>query len=446
MRRIVIIPLALIAAACHDQPTGIEPAGPSLAKSPAAGAVAPITVVPSAPRSLGYTNGDVYRYPNLPEPDVGGDRVVWRWAASPYYGDASIFQAQLPSGTAAELSSGANSGPRTSGRYTTWQDGTSTIVVLDNTTGQRRRIEGQWPLALSVEAAGDRLAYLDVTAQTVMLYDIRTGEQRVITRWGTDGAPYNYVRDIGFDGRYLALIADGGMGSSGLGMVVHDTWTGTSRVAVPFGQGYMTGPSVDRGRVVFSMDVAGGGHPVFLYDIASGTTRQLSSNAPRAQTNPEISGDLVVWDDTRQDQQPAYVYNHDVYLYDLAAGMEMPLASGPEWTSNPRVDGGRVVYTERRNNRWEVMLVELVPVTLPALREELRRMTASGAVRNAGVARSLEQFLSQAASAQAAGNRARTEHWLRQFADQVRRHAGRQIDAAAARRLEGMAAGVIARM
>lgn len=440
MRRIYLLPFAaLAAAACQDQPTGPETPVPVLAKSPAEGAP-PITLIPSAPRVLGHTVGDAYRYHNRPDPDIGGDRVVWRYAANPYYGDVQVYQTLASTGAQTLLSSGSHSGPRTSGRYTTWQDGVGAIVVLDNATGQRRRIEGQFPLSASVEIAGDRLAYMDVNAQTVSVYDIPTGVSRTVVRYGS-GTSYDYVRDIGFDGRYLAWISDGGMGVSGLGMAIHDTQTGQERVAVPFGQGFMTGPSVDRGRVVFSMD-ADGQHPVFLYDIASGSTRRLS-NAPRAQQYPEISGDLVVWEDTRNDPHQPYVFNYDVYLYDLRAGVEMPLANGPEWTSAPHVDGTRVVYTQRRENRWEVMLVELAPASLPGLREELRRAVAAGAVRNQGLARSLENVLAQAASA---GSRARTEERLRHFAAQVRQHAGKQIDAAAARRLEGMAAGVIARL
>ncbi|HYR10059.1 MAG TPA: hypothetical protein VEQ60_19965 [Longimicrobium sp.] len=445
MRRIAVLPLALIMAACQDQPTGPEPGdGPSLAAAKKEPAVAPITVIASPPRSLGYTQGDVFRYHNRPEPDLGGDRVVWRHMENPYYGSVNVFQAHLPGGATTRLAElGTYAGPHTSGRYTTWQDGETGIMLLDNVTGQRRRIEGTQPFAGSVDIAGDKLAYLDLGTQAIMVYDIPTGARLTVALWGP-AVTYHYVRGMGFDGRYVAWISDGARGESGLGLVVNDIVTGREIVAVPFGQGSMSGPSVDRGRVVFSMQV-GDRESVFLYDIASGTTRRIS-DAPGRQTNPEISGDLIVWDDTRQDNNPAYVFNHDVYLYDLKAGVETPLANDATWSGDPQVDGSRVVWTERRNNRWEVLVVDLVPVSLPALRDELRRMTASGAVRSAGVARSLDAFLSQATAAQSAGNRARAADRLRQFAAHVRQHAGKQIEASAARRLEGLAAGVIARL
>lgn len=448
MRRIVLVPLAVLAAAaCQDHPTA-----PSASAAPDAATEArlqptsasPITYFASPARMLGFTVGEAYRYTNQPEPDLGGDLVVWRYMADPYYGDATVHQFQVSTGTTTQVARiSTYAGPHTSGRYTTWQDGLTGIMVLDNATGQRHRIAGQWPHSESVDIGGDRVAFIDIDAQTVEVYDGATGGRRVIARFGS-GTPYYRVRDLGTDGRYVAWIAEGSGERSGMGMVVHDLQTGEDRVAVPFEQDRMTGPSVDAGRVVFSMD-AGEQHPVFLYDVASGTTRRLSADAPSAQQDPEISGDLVVWEDTRQDDNPAYTFNHDVYLYDLRTGVEMPLANGPEWTSDPQLDGGRVVWTQRNGDRWEVMLAELAPASLAGLRDELRRMVESGAVP-ARTGSQLERLLARAASGEAAGDRAQVERWLSKFTAQVRRHAGRQIERAAAGRLEGMAAGVLARM
>jgi hypothetical protein len=449
MRRFTLLPLALIAAAaCQDQPTGPDVAaidGPSLAAVRKGPAAAPIPWIFSTPQSLGYTTGDAFRYPNRPEPDLGGDRVVWRHMESAFYGNVNVFQALLSAGGTTKLAELTTyAGPHTSGRYTTWQDETTGIKVLDNATGQTQRIEGMWPFAGSVDIAGDKLAYLDIDARTVNVYNIATGQGRVVATWGGPDASYYYVRAVGFDGRYVAWISDGGMGMSGLGMAVFDTWTDQEHVAVPFGQGMMTGPSVDAGRVAYSLEV-GDRESIFLYDIASGTTRRIS-DAPGRQTNPELSGGLIVWDDTRQDQNPAYVFNHDVYLYDLETGLEMPLANDATWSGDPQLDGSRVVWTERRNDRWEVLVTELAPVTLAVLRDELRRAIASGVVRRPGVAQALGELLSQAERGAAQGNDARVAERLHHFAAYANHHGRKHIDAATAERLEGLAAGVVARL
>jgi beta propeller repeat protein len=450
MRRIALLPLAvLVLAACHDQATG--PTGPdaevetlALAKLKTSGA-APITLFPGPERTVAVTTGgDVFRYPNRPLPDLGGGRVVWRSLDDPYWGPTQVHDVDLATGAQRHLATvHAYAAPQTSGRYTLWQEDGTGMTLLDNATGERRRIEATSPASLSAKIAGDRIAFMDYGSNEIVVYDIATGQRRTIATWG-QGSDYYHVRDIGFDGRYVALISDGGMGVSGLGLAVHDTWTGAVRVAVPFGQGRMTGPSVDAGRVVYSL-AEGGRHGIYLYDVASGQTRRLT-DSPRSQEYPEISGDLVVWEDTRQETNPAYVFNYDVYLYDLRAEVELPLATSATWSGTPRVDGTRVIWTERRGDRWEVVLVELTPASIEGLRQQLRAALGTGTGRSSGIVRSLEVFLSRAAAAQAAGDRSRAEAALRQFAAHVHQHAGKQIDAAVAARLEGMAMGVIARL
>jgi len=450
MRRTIVLALAFAAAACVDQPTGpTAPDAPSLAvaRAPAdangpadanaTGEVTPISFVVSPARSLGYTEtDDFWRYPNRPEPDVGGDRVVWRFMANPYFGSVDVLQARLSTGGPTRLAQlSTYAGPRTSGRYTTWQDGLDGIAVLDNTTGRRQRVAGRRrPYAAWADVAGDRMAFPDIGAREVVLYDLATGARTTVASY------VGSLRGLAFDGRYIAWIEDAG----GTGLVVYDTRTGETRQAVPPAPRAITGVSADRGRVVFGME-AGDRQSIFLYDVASGQTRRLSS-ARGKQAYPEISGDLVVWDDTRNETNPYYVYDHDVYLYDLATGTETALAGGPTWSGDPQIDGSHVVWTEWRNNRWEVLAVEVAPPTVAGLRSELKRMAETGAVRNAGTARSLDVFLAQAAAAQSAGNRARAVERLRQFSAQVAQHAGRLIEASAAERLRGIAAGVIARM
>lgn len=360
MRRIAFLPLALVAAtACQDQPTAPQLAAPDDA-APAAWkerGSAPVTIA-GEERVLGYTEGEVYRYHNRPEPDLGGDRVVWRYRENAYHGDVTVFQTRLSTGTTTQLAQVPFYAlPHTSGRYTTWHDGQNGLVVLDNLTGRQRRIEGSWPYAHAMDAAGHRLAYIDHNhdAPKVIVYDIRNGESRTIAE-SPPGTPSAIV-DLAFDGRYVAWIAETHEGEWGQGMMVHDLATGQQHMAVPFQPGRMTGPSIDRGRIVFSMD-AGDRHSVFLYDAAARTTRRIS-DAPGRQQKPEISGDLIVWEDTRDGYTEVYVSNFDVYLYDLATGVETPLVRSPAWSSDPQIDGNRVVWTERRNNRWEVLLVEL---------------------------------------------------------------------------------------
>ncbi len=83
-------------------------------------------------------------------------------------------------------------------------------------------------------------------------------------------------------------------------------------------------------------------------DLQNGTKRWLS---PREswQTDPAISGDLVVWSDDRSG-------NSDLYLYDLAANAERPLVVAEGDQIQPAIDGGLVAFTDSRNGNNEIYL------------------------------------------------------------------------------------------
>jgi len=443
MRRTVLaLALAAAAAACADQPTDPRapaPDGPALSRAGTAD-VEPIPWILSPKRTYGFTStDDIWRYPNRPEPDLGGDLVVWRSMADPYFGPVDVMQARISTGgqtRLAQLQTAA--GVHTNGRYTSWQDGTAAIMVVDNATARRRRVEGRWLPADFARIVGARMVFADLSNRTLELCDLQSGVRRVLVDFGSVG--YGKLYGLAFDGRYVAFMVDG---VAGTGLVVLDTETGQSRTAAPFDHTRrVAGVSADRGRVVYATGVGGGPVSLYLYDAARGETRRLTTGA--RQANPEISGNLVVWDDTRNAGDSPYVYNHDVYLRDLATGRELALANGPEWTSDPQIDGGRVVWTELNGQRWNVVGVEVAPASVPLLLAEVKRMLAAGAIRTPGTARSLDVFLEQAASALASGNRGRAAERLGQFSAMARQEAGKQIEGSAALRLQGIAAGVIA--
>ena len=195
-----------------------------------------------------------------------------------------------------------------------------------------------------------------------------------------------------------------------------------------------------------------------MQDLATGATRAVStvsSPVPLAypdtrlrQTDPRISGSLVVWTDTRRDSvesNQGYPLNTDVYLYDLATGVEMPVSTAPGWSGDARVSGLHLLWTQSRQGArdltWDLVTSELTPVSIPMLLAELRKMEDAGTVQAKPLGHVLETLLSEASSRRP-GKEA-TLALLRQFATMVHRNAGTSVDAAAALRLEGMANGVI---
>ena len=79
---------------------------------------------------------------------------------------------------------------------------------------------------------------------------------------------------------------------------------------------------------------AGAATPITI----TGTTRQVTTNSA-AQTDPHISGDLVVYSDSRHG-------NDDVYLFNLSTNTETQLTTATTPQHLADVNGTRVVYTD----------------------------------------------------------------------------------------------------
>jgi len=69
--------------------------------------------------------------------------------------------------------------------------------------------------------------------------------------------------------------------------------------------------------------------------------------APGGQYYPAISGNIVVWLDTRND--PGDYTNPDIYGYDLSTGQEFPICTAPGEQTFPAISGNIVVWADRRN-------------------------------------------------------------------------------------------------
>jgi len=175
--------------------------------------------------------------------------------------------------------------------------------------------------------------------------------------------------DAEFPGSAVAMDLPWVVVEVGGGLVAHNLESGKS-INVPVAGTGIAGFAVSGGKLVWSdlrnekrgpAPKAAGGQTVpenrlnwdvMLLDLASGEVRPLSSD-PAAQRHPHTDGRYVVWEDFRNDHTTDDVGFPDVYIYDLQSGKERRLsaagdgAGGQFW---PRVDGGRVVWVDGRNN------------------------------------------------------------------------------------------------
>ena len=76
------------------------------------------------------------------------------------------------------------------------------------------------------------------------------------------------------------------------------------------------------------------------------------TNDPAEQMNPQIWGDVIVWEDFRHG-------NWDIYAYDVRAGVELPVTTHPADQKDPAVWGDLIVWQDYRNENWDIYMYDL---------------------------------------------------------------------------------------
>jgi beta propeller repeat protein len=168
---------------------------------------------------------------------------------------------------------------------------------------------------------------------------------------GPSGAPDPILANPAYDQKNPDISGD---------YIVYENWSGgRSDIYLYFGSNHTAvrisafsnddlNPSVDGTRVVWQRTNETTGYTaVYLYDLATGETRQLTPpGAVFNQVNPRISGAIVVVQDDRMGGAA------QVYAYRLTASppTEQWITSGSaSMKINPAVSGNRVVWEDYRN-------------------------------------------------------------------------------------------------
>lgn len=94
-------------------------------------------------------------------------------------------------------------------------------------------------------------------------------------------------------------------------------------------------------RVAWTDIATTGAKHVEVYDFNT-STAALVTDAAGSQLNPALDGDIVAWEDTRGG-------NSDIYLKNLATGIEEPVATGTANQHNPAVSGNLLAWLEDGN-------------------------------------------------------------------------------------------------
>ncbi|MHB9112503.1 MAG: Ig-like domain-containing protein, partial [Thermoleophilia bacterium] len=153
-------------------------------------------------------------------------------------------------------------------------------------------------------------------------------------------------------------------------VVVHDL-TDDSRIDASTAATQMVAPSISGNRVVWG-DYRNSTEygDIYMRDLTAPIDEAvvLGSDLPAGKVapqkdkrSPDLDGDIVVWEDMRnafQDTQ-GWWHNPDIYMKNLATGVEEAVCTNTSDQYNPVIAGNRVYWMDYRNNNWDVYMKDI---------------------------------------------------------------------------------------
>jgi beta propeller repeat protein len=109
-------------------------------------------------------------------------------------------------------------------------------------------------------------------------------------------------------------------------------------------------PSISGDWIVWE-DTRDAGWDIYGYNIVTGEERRITREGAVAH-DPAISGNRVVWQDFRHG-------NYDIFFTSLVSGTPKQITSGTAEHSAPAIDGNRIVWQDTRNGNFDIYLYDL---------------------------------------------------------------------------------------
>jgi beta propeller repeat protein len=309
---------------------------PALQISPAAAGVS-ITVTE---QRITTNPGDDY------DPAISGDVVVYTGNRE---NNTDVYYARISTGTEVAVTQlpGAQELSDVSGDRIVYADlneqpmvSIRDVFVYDLSTGTTTNLTGA-PGAYASNPAigGDLVAWEDTRDANVEIYayNLSSGEERrVTTSLASDDMP------AVFDGRIVFQTCDLGI----CDITVYDWASGLTKQITATADADERRPDLDGNTVVYD-SYKDGERDIIAHDLNTGVERRLSM--PGSQSNPNVSGDVVAFDDVSTG-------NYHVALWHLPTNTMLPLTNGAGGEYLNDIDGNRVVYTAQRENQLDIWL------------------------------------------------------------------------------------------
>lgn len=252
-------------------------------------------------------------------------------------------------------------------------------VAWQNTSNQvcRRPLAGGVDECVTVSAAsslslsGNRAIIGYNSSSTIRLVDFGKASSRQLDSYNFAGYRYSpdidgdktvWVRQRGYAGRYYEPV-----------LYTYDLQTSISEYITRTGGGVNdTGasrfsrqhPTISGDRILYQQKENDSGQDWDIFEAIPETFGYAVVSEPGDQINPSLSGDLVVYQDNRTghiDESGRWTGEWNIYMKDLASGIEQPVCTAPGDQKNPVIKGNMVVWQDNRDGDWDIYAAVLSP-------------------------------------------------------------------------------------
>ncbi|MBW2981886.1 hypothetical protein KY343_03330 [Candidatus Woesearchaeota archaeon] len=277
---------------------------------------------------------------------ISGNIVVWQDLRN---GNHDIYMRDLSTGIESPVATGAANQftPDVDGNVVVWLESTDSVnyklymkdLITSTVTEIASNVKTNAP-----KISGGKIVWVSKNTgiQDIYMYDISSGATTQITdEWAYQGNPYTDGNRIVWEDIRAGLQTDIYMYDISTGIETQITSTIKNEVK----------PSIDGNRIVWEYSELP--YEIYMYDISTGTTTQITATSDYYEQDPEISGDLIVYQKRSVDGQI-----WDVYMYDISTGTERAVTSSASHEYECSIDGNKIVWMDDRNGNYDIYMAE----------------------------------------------------------------------------------------
>jgi TolB protein len=111
-------------------------------------------------------------------------------------------------------------------------------------------------------------------------------------------------------------------------------------------------PDISGDRIVWQDSRNGFQDDIYMYDLSNGTETPIATES-HDQKKPAIHGDYIVWEDYRNG------FYSDIFMYDISTGNETSICTAVDHQKNPDISGNIVVWEDYRHDNWDIYMYDI---------------------------------------------------------------------------------------